>query len=70
MFVFAIIGVVLVIAGGIYSKKRIEDQFGELNPTTRSLSEGTGVVPASVSWIVLLGYALIVVGVIGGIAQL
>lgn len=70
MFVFAIIGVVLVIGGGTYSRKRIEDQFGQLNPTTRSLSEGTGVVPASASLIVLLGYVLIVVGVIGGIAQL
>ena len=70
MWVFAVVGVVMVIAGGMSSKKNIEDKFGDLTPLTRRMSEGTGVVPTSTSIIVLLGYLLIVVGIIGGIATL
>jgi len=70
MWILAVVGVVMVIAGGMSSRKNIEDKFGDLTPSTRRMSEGTGVVPTSTSIIVLLGYLLIVVGIIGGIATL
>jgi len=60
---------VMVLAGGVSTRKKIEDKFGEVTPMTKKISEGTGVVPSSTSAIVLIGYVLIVVGVIGQIAS-
>jgi len=59
----------MVLAGGVSTRKKIEDKFGEVTPMTKKISEGTGVVPSSTSTIVLIGYVLIVVGVIGQIAS-
>lgn len=70
MFVFAIIGIVMIGWGSSESKKRIEDRFGELTPTTRDLSEGTGVVPPWISWVVILGWIGLVVGIVGGLVQI
>ena len=70
MFIFAIAGIVMIAWGATESKKRIEDRFGELTPMTRNLSEGTGVVPAWISWVVILGWIGLVVGLIGGVIQI
>jgi|ETN01SMinimDraft_1059929.scaffolds.fasta_scaffold1156483_1 hypothetical protein len=59
-----VIGVVLVLISNQMSKKRIRETFGDINQTTVKMSEGTGVVPKSVSWIGLVGYILIVIGFI------
>jgi len=69
MIILSIVGVVMVLAGGVSTRKKIEDKFGEVTPMTKKISEGTGVVPSSTSAIVLIGYVLIVVGVIGQIAS-
>jgi len=69
MIILSIVGVVMVLAGGVSTRKKIEDKFGEVTPMTKKISEGTGVVPSSTSTIVLIGYVLIVVGVIGQIAS-
>lgn len=70
MFIVAVIGIVMIGWGARESKKRIEDRFGELTPMSRNLSEGTGVVPAWISWVVIFGWLALVVGVIGGIIQI
>ena len=54
---------------GASTRKKIEDKFGEATPMTKKLSEGTGIVPSSISTLVLVGYVRIVVGVIGQIAS-
>ena len=69
MIKFSLIGVVMVIAGGVSTRKKIEGKFGQVTPTTKKLSEGTGTVPTSTSMMVLGGYVLIVVGIIGQIAS-
>ena len=69
MIVLSILGVVMVLAGGASTRKKIEDKFGEATPMTKKLSEGTGIVPSSISTLVLVGYVRIVVGVIGQIAS-
>jgi len=69
MIVLSILGVVMVLAGGTSTRKKIEDKFGEVIPMTKKLSEGTGIVPSSTSATVLIGYVLIVVGIIGQIAS-
>lgn len=69
MIILSIVGVVMVLAGGASTRKKIEEKFGEVTPMTKKLSEGTGVVPSSTSTMVLVGYVLIVVGIIGQIAS-
>jgi hypothetical protein len=69
MIVLSILGVVMVLAGGASTRKKIEDKFGEVTPMTKKLSEGTEIVPSSISMLVLVGYVLIVVGVLGQIAS-
>jgi SNF family Na+-dependent transporter len=69
MIILSIVGVVMVLAGGASTRKKIEDKFGELTPMTKKMSEGTGIVPSSTSAMVLIGYVLIVVGIIGQIAS-
>ena len=69
MIILSVVGVVMVIAGAASTRKKIEEKFGEVTPMTKKLSEGTGIVPSSISTMVLVGYVLIVVGVIGQIAS-
>jgi len=69
MIILSIVGVVMVLAGGVSTRKKIEDKFGEVTLMTKKISEGTRIVPSSTSAIVLVGYVLIVVGVIGQIAS-
>ena len=69
MIILSILGVVMVLAGGASTRTKIEDKFGEVTPMTKKLSEGTGIVPTSTSALVLIGYVLIVVGIIGQIAS-
>ena len=69
MIILSVVGVVMVLAGGASTRKKIEEKFGEVTPMTKKLSEGTGIVPSSISTLVLVGYVRIVVGVIGQIAS-
>ena len=69
MIILSILGVVMVLAGGASTRKKIEDKFGEVTPMTKKMSEGNGTVPSSTSAMVLIGYVLIVVGIIGQIAS-
>ena len=69
MIILSILCVVMVIAGGASTRKKIEDKFGEVTPMTKKMSEGSGVVPSSTSSMVLIGYVLIAVGIIGQIAS-
>jgi hypothetical protein len=69
MIILSIVGVVMVLAGGASTRKKIEDKFGEVTPMTKKMSEGTGIVPSSTSALVLIGYVLIAVGIIGQIAS-
>ena len=69
MIVLSIVGVVLVLAGGVSTRKKIEEKYGQVTPMTKKLSEGNGTVSSSTSMTVLLGYVLIVIGVIGQIAS-
>ena len=59
--------------GGLVSRipgaKKIEDKFGEVTPMTKKMSEGTGIVPTSTSMLVLIGYVLVAVGIIGQISS-
>ncbi len=57
-------GFVLLILGKVLTQRAIESRFGRVDSRTISQSTGTGVVPVSVSLIVLLGWALLAVGVI------
>jgi len=70
MFLFAIIGILMIGWGASESRKRIESRYGELNPVSKKLSEGTGVVPSWISLVVLLGWISLMVGVLGGLFQL
>ena len=63
-FLLIIVGAVMIFRGGRETRRRITEQFGEITPETMKMSEGTGVVPSSVSRNVLIGYALAVVGAI------
>ena len=69
MIILSIVGVVMVLAGGASTRKKIEDKFGGVTPMTKKMSEGTGIVPSSTSALVLIGYVLIAVGIIGQIAS-
>ena len=69
MIILSVVGVVMVLAGGASTRKKIEEKFGEVTPMAKKMSEGTGIVPSSISTMVLVGYVLIVVGVIGQIAS-
>mgnify|MGYP006995657669 FL=1 len=69
MIALSIVGVVLVLAGGVSTRKKIENKYGQVTPMTKKLSEGNGTVSSSTSMAVLLGYVLIVVGIIGQIAS-
>ena len=69
MIILSIVGVVMVLAGGASTRKKIEENFGDVTPITKKMSEGTGIVPRSTSILVLIGYVLIVVGIIGQIAS-
>jgi hypothetical protein len=69
MIVLSIVGVVMILAGGASTRKKIEDKFGEVTPMTKKMSEGTGIVPTSTSMLVLIGYVLVAVGIIGQIAS-
>ena len=69
MIILSILGVVMVLAGGASTRKKIEDKFGEVTPMTKKMSEGSGVVPSSTSAMVLIGYVLIAVGIIGQVAS-
>ena len=69
MIILSVVGVVMVLAGAASTRKKIEVKFGEVTPMTKKLSEGTGIVPTSTSAMVLIGYVLIVVGIIGQIAS-
>ena len=69
MIILSILGVVMVLAGGASTRKKIEDKFGEVTPMTKKMSEGSGVVPSSTSSMVLIGYVLIAVGIIAQIAS-
>ncbi len=69
MIALSIVGVVLVLAGGVSTRKKIENKYGQVTPMTKKLSEGNGTVSGSTSMAVLLGYVLIVVGIIGQIAS-
>ena len=69
MIVLSIVGVVMILAGGASTRKKIEDKFGEVTPMTKKMSEGTGIVPTSTSMLVLIGYVPVAVGIIGQIAS-
>ena len=69
MIVLSIVGVVMILAGGASTRRIIEDKFGEVTPMTKKMSEGTGIVTSSTSAMVLIGYVLIAVGIIGQIAS-
>ena len=69
MIILSILGVVMVLAGGASTRKKIENKFGEVTPMTKKMSEGSGVVPSSTSAMVLIGYGLIAVGIIGQVAS-
>jgi len=69
MIILSILGVVMVLAGGASTRKKIENKFGEVTPMTKKMSEGSGVVPSSTSAMVLIGYVLIAVGIIGQVAS-
>jgi SNF family Na+-dependent transporter len=69
MIILSIVGVVMILAGGASTRKKIEDKFGEVTPMTKKMSEGTGIVPTSTSMLVLIGYVLVAVGIIGQIAS-
>ena len=69
MIILSVVGVVMVIAGAASTRKKIEEKFGEVTPMTKKMSEGSGVVPSSTSSMVLIGYVLIAVGIIGQIAS-
>ena len=69
MIILSILGVVMVLAGGASTRKKIENKFGEVTPMTKKMSEGSGVVPSSTSSMVLIGYVLVAVGIIGQIAS-
>lgn len=59
-----LVGIVLWIATQETSRRRVEAEFGRVDPTTAKLSEGTGVVPAWVSGLNLLGMLAALVGVV------
>ena len=59
-----VLGVVLVLVSNRMTKQRIKGTFGQISDVTVKASEGTGVVPAWVSLIGMVGYVLIVIGVI------
>lgn len=59
-----IAGVVLVLVGNAKSAQRVKRAHGDVNPYSVKLSEGTGVVPKWLSFVVLIGYVVIVVGLI------
>ena len=69
MIILSVVGVVMVIAGAASTRKKIEEKFGEVTPMTKKLSEGNGIVPTSTSAMVLIGYVLIVVGIVGQFAS-
>ena len=69
MIILSVVGIVLILAGGASTRKKIEDKYGEVTPMTKKMSEGNGTVPSSTSAMVLIGYVLIVVGIIGQIAS-
>jgi hypothetical protein len=70
MFVFAIIGILLIGFGANESRKRIDGHFGELTPSSKELSIGSGVVPTWISPLVLAGWISLVAGVAGGFFQM
>ncbi len=59
-----IVGALLVLISNRMTKQRIKGTFGQIDDTTVKMSEGTGVVPAWVSLIALVGYVLVVIGLI------
>lgn len=69
MIILSVVGIVLILAGSASTRKKIEDKYGEVTPMTKKMSEGNGTVPSSTSAMVLIGYVLIVVGIIGQIAS-
>ena len=69
MIILSVVGIVIILAGGASTRKKIEDKYGEVTPMTKKMSEGNGTVPSSTSAMVLIGYVLIVVGIIGQIAS-
>ena len=69
MIILSVVGIVLILAGGASTRKKIEDKYGEVTPMTKKMSEGNGTVPSSTSMLVLIGYVLVAVGIIGQIAS-
>jgi len=69
MIILSVVGVVMVLGGAASTRKKIKEKFGEVTPMTKKLSEGNGTIPTSTSALVLIGYVLIVVGIIGQIAS-
>lgn len=59
-----LVGVAMVVCGSVISHRKVKQVFGRVDQNTARLSEGTGIVPAWVSFGVLSGYVLIVVGVV------
>ena len=57
-------GVVLAMVGSLKSARRVRQAHGDVNPYTVRMSEGTGVVPAWLSLLVLIGYVAIIVGAV------
>lgn len=62
-------GAFLALVGSSKSARRIKQTHGDVNPYSVKMSEGTGVVPWWLSFVVLIGYAAIVVGAIVLIAS-
>lgn len=64
------VGVVLVALGAMITRAKVKGTFGDINEGTKYLSQGTGVVPAWVSLMVLLGWLAIAVGVVWAIVEM
>ena len=59
-----VVGVVAAVVGNAKSHQRVKEAHGRVDKETARRSEGTGVVPASLSLVVLAGYVAIPVGIV------
>jgi hypothetical protein len=63
-------GLALLAVGKVLTQRAIESAFGKLDNETISKSTGAGVVPVSVSLVVLFAWAIVLVGAIATVLAL
>lgn len=68
--VMLVVGIGALLVSGSVTRRRVGEAFGQVDDTSMRMSTGTGVVPKWVSLLNLVGWALIVVGLIVAVLSL